>query len=409
MTISMEVEKQSIFNDLLKISKKKDNVLTQEDIWSLDFKYDTSILSPQELNSFFATNDIIFLSDTKELDKEASDLLQESDIPNIDLKEKDDFYNVKKEEELEDDIDSYIKTSKKLDEEYIGNSNSISIYLKEIGKIPLLSFEEEQILGQKIAENAEDKDEARNTLTISNLRLVINIAKHYIGRGLAFEDLVEEGNLGLLKAVEKFNYKLKYKFSTYATWWIRQTITRAIADTSRTVRLPVHIGALVTKINVTEKLLTSKLGRDPSDEELANALKITINKLHEFKTIGQQMSSLDTPVSGDGSHDTDSTIEDFVEDNNAESPEELAIIEMRKEDIRKVLETLTDREAKVLEMRFGLYGRTPMTLEDVGREFDVTRERIRQIESKAIRKLRHPSRIQALAEYAPDSRKNLNK
>ena len=393
-----EEVRQKIFKAILKLGKKKDGVLTIEDIFELDTKYDMKNISQQDLNEFLAENDI-YLMDSKNLDSEAEkyllegkDNLIEEDNFSLDFKEEkdEDFYDDEYSEERE-------KNKKEVEQEVVGSS--IAQYLKELGKIPLLTYTEEQELGKIIVADGDGVAAAKEKLTTCNLRLVINISKRYLGRGLDFEDLVQEGNLGLMKAVDKFNYMLGYKFSTYATWWIRQTITRAISDTSRTIRLPVHIGAWVTKINNTEKNMTQSLGRDPSPEELAEQLKITVDKLNEYKKIGQQMGSLDTPVSSDSSHDNDSSLGDFIEDDKAIAPEDNAILEMRKEDIKKVLGTLTEREQKVIEMRFGLYGQQVMTLEETGKMFGVTRERIRQIEAKAIRKLRHPSRAQMIQDY----------
>ena len=408
--------RDKLFEELLKIAKKKNGVLSPEDIFELDLQ----CISKPELKDFCVQNEI-YLADTKKIDKEMEELIEDIDdfSKRTKIKGLDNNYEEYSFEDDTFDEDGQKKkyqfiTSASNDDDYIGNSTTL--YLKEIGKIKLLSYDEEQELG-RIKEEGRSIDEntdkviydenakwAMDKLTSSNLRLVVNVAKHYLGRGLPFSDLVQEGNIGLIKAVDKFNYQLGFKFSTYATWWIRQTITRAIADTSKTIRLPVHIGAYVNKMNSISKDLTLKLGKEPSDVELAEAMNITIDKLHEYKKLSQQIGSLDTPVSGNDSRETDSTLSDFIEDENADSPEELAIIEMRKEDIRKTLETLTEREQKVIEMRFGLYGNKPMTLEEVGKIFDVTRERIRQIESKAIRKLRHPSRAQMLAAYAPDTK-----
>lgn len=399
---------EEIFAEILKLGKRKDGVLTLEDIFDLDAKYDMKNISQKDLNDFLEKNDI-YLMDSKKLDKEAEKYLQEDEEVLVNEDEDNYLSNSKKESDEEDYYEDEFmsnatKAKKAMENEIVGNS--ISQYLKEIGKIPLLTYAQEQELGRRMSEGGEDGKAAANELTTCNLRLVINISKRYLGRGLAFEDLVQEGNFGLMKAVDKFNYLLGYKFSTYATWWIRQTITRAIADTSRTVRLPVHIGAWVTKVNNAEKILTLKFGREPSDKELSDYLKITIDKMNEYRRLGQQAGSLDTPVSSDNSHDNDSSLGDFIEDEKAPNPEENAILEMRKEDIRKVLGTLTEREQKVIEMRYGLYGNQIMTLEEVGKVFGVTRERIRQIESKAIRKLRHPSRAQMIeAYYIPERKK----
>ena len=388
------VAEKNVLNDILELAKTKDFIIEMIDL----FPYNLQGISQKELNDFLNKNDIILLTGkvSKSLDDEYEELSSKLD-------EFDDIIGMEESDgqNEDDEYGNYYREKKsQIQETSDLPSNSITIYLKEIGKYPLLTQKEEQELGALIEQG--DKD-ASNKLINCNLRLVVNIAKKYIGRGLSFEDLIEEGNLGLIKAVEKFNYNLGFKFSTYATWWIRQTITRAISDTSRTVRLPVHIGAQVTRMNVVEKNLTIELGRDPSDDELANALKITIDRLHELKKYSQHTSSLDSPVPGDSSHDTESSLGDFLEDEFAKSPEEEAMLEMRKLDIDKVLSTLSDREKKVIQMRYGLDKYKPMTLEEVGKEFDVTRERIRQIEAKAIRKLRHPSRVSMLSNYAEDA------
>ena len=421
-TIENQNNKEIIFNEILKMAKAKDYVLTMNDIFELDSKFDLKGISKKELNKFLSKNEI-YLFEQKEMEEEIieseNDFLFLEDISDEDKQKLKEIEQAEKEIlfskttngkkgkkttiiNIEDELE--LAETPQTNEDYIGNS--ISLYLKEIGKIPLLTYEEEQALGKEMELGGWQGKEAANELTRRNLRLVVNVSKHYLGRGLNFEDLVQEGNLGLIKAVEKFNYQLGYKFSTYATWWIRQTITRAISDTSRIVRLPVHIGATVNKMLNTEKTLTLKLGREPSDEELADALKITIDKLNEYKKMSQIVSSLDSPVANDSHHETESSLSDFIEDESCESPEENAIKEMRKEDIRKVLETLSEREQRVIEMRFGLYGNEPMTLEEVGKIFSVTRERIRQIESKAIRKMRHPTRAQMLAAYWPDAKSN---
>lgn len=391
-----------VLEELLVVARDNNYVLSAEKIFSFDLQG----IPKDVLDDFFQSNNIKFRKKNFDEDLLSEDFGDIDNIENLDGNEMDESDSDTEEDEDEDD--DYI-----VDDTSEMPHNSITIYLKEIGKHPLLSYEEEQELGAIIEKggeaNATEEDKvakkwAADRLVEGNLRLVVNVAKKYVGRGLSFEDLIEEGNLGLLKAVDKFNYNLGYKFSTYATWWIRQTITRAIADTSRMVRLPVHIGAQVTRMNTVEKKLTLDLGREPSDEELADELKITVDRLNELRKYNQQASSLDTPVSGDGSKDSESSLGDFIEDEGNIGPEQSAILEMRKTDIDKVLSTLSPREKKVLQMRFGLspYSR-PMTLEEVGLAFDVTRERIRQIESKAIRKLRHPSRVAMLGNYAEDA------
>ena len=268
----------------------------------------------------------------------------------------------------------------------------VRMYLREIGKIPLLSYEEELELAQKVLEGDE---EAKKKLSESNLRLVVSIAKKYVGRGMLFLDLIQEGNMGLIKAVEKFDYTKGYKFSTYATWWIRQAITRAIADQARTIRIPVHMVETINKVIRTSRLLLQRLGREPSEEELAEELEMPVEKVMEIQKIAQDPVSLETPI---GEED-DSHLGDFIQDDDSPAPQDAAAYTMLKEQLEEVMNTLTPREAKVLKLRFGLEDGKARTLEEVGREFEVTRERIRQIEAKALRKLRHPSRSKKLRDY----------
>lgn len=270
--------------------------------------------------------------------------------------------------------------------------DSVRMYLKEIGKIDLINFEKEVELAKAIEKGS---DEARAHLINANLRLVVSIAKKYIGRGLTFLDLVQEGNQGLMRAVEKFDWKRGFKFSTYATWWIRQAITRAIADQAKTIRIPVHMVETINKVYKATRALTQRLGREPVIEEIAAEVGITVEKVEEIYRISQDTTSLATPV-GD---DEDSFLGDFIEDLTQPSPYEETSKELLRESIEEVLESLDEREAKVLSLRFGLMGETPKTLEEVGKIFNVTRERIRQIEAKALRKLRHPSRRKKLQDY----------
>jgi len=272
------------------------------------------------------------------------------------------------------------------------NVDSVRMYLKEIGKIDLINFEREVELAKNIEKGS---GEARADLINANLRLVVSIAKKYIGRGLTFLDLVQEGNQGLMRAVEKFDWRRGFKFSTYATWWIRQAITRAIADQAKTIRIPVHMVETINKVYKATRALTQRLGREPSVEEIANEVGITVDKVEEIYRISQDTTSLATPV-GD---DEDSFLGDFIEDTTQPSPYEETSKELLRESIEEVLESLDEREAKVLSLRFGLMGETPKTLEEVGKIFNVTRERIRQIEAKALRKLRHPSRRKKLQDY----------
>ncbi len=268
----------------------------------------------------------------------------------------------------------------------------VRMYLKEIGRIPLLSMEEEAEISQRVAQNDE---EAKRILAESNLRLVVSIAKRYVGRGLLFLDLIQEGNIGLMKAVEKFDYDKGYKFSTYATWWIRQAITRALADQARTIRVPVHMVETINKMSRIQRQLTLELNREPSEEEIAKKMGVGVDKVREVLKISQEPVSLETPI---GEED-DSHLGDFLKDESSLSPEEYTENEILKEEIKEVLMSLQAREQEVLELRFGLLDGTCHTLEEVGKKFNVTRERIRQIEAKALRKLRHPSRAKKLKDF----------
>ncbi len=274
-------------------------------------------------------------------------------------------------------------------------NDPVRMYLKEIGKISLLSGEQELDLSKKAAAGDEM---AKNILAESNLRLVVSIAKRYVGRGLLFLDLIQEGNIGLMKAVDKFDYDKGFKFSTYATWWIRQAITRALADQARTIRVPVHMVETINKMARIQRQLTLELNREPSEEEVAKKMGITVEKVREVIKISQDPVSLETPIG----EEEDSHLGDFVPDASSMTPEEYATNEILKEEIKAVLETLQEREQEVLELRFGLVDGTSHTLEEVGKRFNVTRERIRQIEAKALRKLRHPSRAKKLKDFLSD-------
>ena len=268
----------------------------------------------------------------------------------------------------------------------------VKVYLKDIGKVALLTTEEEQELSKRMLEGDE---EAKKRLCEANLRLVVSIAKRYVGRGMLFLDLIQEGNLGLIKAVEKFDYQKGYKFSTYATWWIRQAITRAIADQARTIRIPVHMVETINKLIRVSRQLLQELGRDPYPEEIAKEMNLSIDKVREIQKIAQEPVSLETPIG----EEEDSHLGDFIPDDDAPAPAEAASFSLLKEQLTTVLSTLTPREEKVLRLRFGLDDGRARTLEEVGKEFEVTRERIRQIEAKALRKLRHPSRSKKLKDY----------
>lgn len=276
--------------------------------------------------------------------------------------------------------------------EGINIDDPVRMYLREIGRIPLLSYDEELELAKKVLAGDEA---AKQKLAESNLRLVVSIAKKYVGRGMLFLDLIQEGNMGLIKAVEKFDYTKGYKFSTYATWWIRQAITRAIADQARTIRIPVHMVETINKLIRTSRHLLQQLGREPTPEEIAAEMEIPVEKVTEIQKIAQDPVSLETPI---GEED-DSHLGDFIQDDDSPAPQEAAAYTLLREQLEEVMKTLTPREAKVLKLRFGLEDGKSRTLEEVGKEFNVTRERIRQIEAKALRKLRHPSRSKKLRDY----------
>lgn len=276
--------------------------------------------------------------------------------------------------------------------EGINIDDPVRMYLREIGRIPLLSYDEELELAKKVLAGDEA---AKQKLAESNLRLVVSIAKKYVGRGMLFLDLIQEGNMGLIKAVEKFDYTKGYKFSTYATWWIRQAITRAIADQARTIRIPVHMVETINKLIRTSRHLLQQLGREPTPEEIAVEMEIPVEKVTEIQKIAQDPVSLETPI---GEED-DSHLGDFIQDDDSPAPQDAAAYTLLREQLEEVMKTLTPREAKVLKLRFGLEDGKSRTLEEVGKEFNVTRERIRQIEAKALRKLRHPSRSKKLKDY----------
>ncbi|MCJ7855719.1 RNA polymerase sigma factor RpoD [Lachnospiraceae bacterium NSJ-143] len=291
--------------------------------------------------------------------------------------------------DMEEDIEKEIDISLP---EGINIDDPVRMYLKEIGKVPLLSADEEIELAKRMEEGDEY---AKKKLAEANLRLVVSIAKRYVGRGMLFLDLIQEGNLGLIKAVEKFDYNKGYKFSTYATWWIRQAITRAIADQARTIRIPVHMVETINKLIRISRQLIQELGREPSAEELAQEMLMPVDKVREIMKIAQEPVSLETPIG----EEEDSHLGDFIPDDDIPAPAEAAAYTLLQEQLKEVLNTLTDREKKVLRLRFGLDDGRARTLEEVGREFKVTRERIRQIEAKALRKLRHPSRSKKLKDF----------
>ena len=346
-----------------------------------------SILDVQEINDFF--NDMELNAEQMEkvfdyLEANNIDVLRISgDTPDevdVDL----DDIIISEEDDVDmENIDLSVP-------EGVSIEDPVRMYLKEIGKVPLLSAEREIELAQRMEEGDE---EAKKELAEANLRLVVSIAKRYVGRGMLFLDLIQEGNLGLIKAVEKFDYHKGYKFSTYATWWIRQAITRAIADQARTIRIPVHMVETINKLIRVSRQLLQELGREPLPEEIAKEMDMPVERVREILKISQEPVSLETPI-GEDSH-----LGDFIQDDNVPVPAEAAAQTLLKEQLDEVLDTLTEREQKVLRLRFGMNDGRARTLEEVGREFDVTRERIRQIEAKALRKLRHPSRSRKLRDY----------
>ena len=349
-----------------------------------------SILEIQEINDFF--RDMELNSDQME---KVFEYLESNNIDVLRINSDDDA-----DLDVDMDIDGMISDEDDVDVENIDLSvpdgvsieDPVRMYLKEIGKVPLLSAEREIELAQRMEEGDED---AKKELAEANLRLVVSIAKRYVGRGMLFLDLIQEGNLGLIKAVEKFDYHKGYKFSTYATWWIRQAITRAIADQARTIRIPVHMVETINKLIRVSRQLLQELGREPMPEEIAKELDMPVERVREILKISQEPVSLETPIG----EEEDSHLGDFIQDDNVPVPAEAAAQTLLKEQLDEVLDTLTEREQKVLRLRFGMNDGRARTLEEVGKEFDVTRERIRQIEAKALRKLRHPSRSRRLKDF----------
>ena len=350
--------------ELLAIAKKKKNVLEY-----------------QEINDFFRDMEL----DADQFDK-ILDFLEANNIDVLRITEDDDDIILDEEDEVEvEDIDLTVPDG-------VSIEDPVRMYLKEIGKVPLLSAEEEIELAKKMEIGDED---AKKRLAEANLRLVVSIAKRYVGRGMLFLDLIQEGNLGLIKAVEKFDYRKGYKFSTYATWWIRQAITRAIADQARTIRIPVHMVETINKLIRVSRQLLQELGREPTPEEIAEEMSMPVERVREILKISQEPVSLETPIG----EEEDSHLGDFIQDDNVPVPADAAAFTLLKEQLVEVLGTLTEREQKVLRLRFGLDDGRARTLEEVGKEFNVTRERIRQIEAKALTKLRHPSRSRKLKDY----------
>ena len=357
---------------LLELAKSKKNVLEEKDIHDA---FAGEELTPEKLDRIYDF-----------LDKKHVDVLKMSNDDDMDP----DLFTEDEDPDPEDEIDmEHIDLSVP---EGVSVDDPVRMYVKEIGKVPLLSPDEEIELAKKI----ELGDEAaKKKLAEANLRLVVSIAKRYVGRGMQLLDLIQEGNLGLIKAVEKFDYRKGYKFSTYATWWIRQAITRAIADQARTIRIPVHMVETINRLVRTQRQLVQKLGREATPEELAKELDMPVDRVREIMKISQDPVSLETPIG----EEEDSHLGDFIQDDNVEVPADAATYTLLHEQLMEVLSTLTEREQKVLRLRFGLDDGRPRTLEEVGRQFNVTRERIRQIEAKALRKLRHPSRSKVLKDY----------
>ncbi len=366
----LEVMKD-IITTLVEMSKKSDNALYVADV--------EKVISEKGVAIDEEKKDRLY----EELDKVGITMMVEDEEPEDD-KILSDVDDEPTEEELEN-IELAVP-------EGISIEDPVRMYLKEIGKVPLLSAEEEKELAMRMEKGDED---AKKRLAEANLRLVVSIAKRYVGRGMLFLDLIQEGNLGLIKAVEKFDYKKGYKFSTYATWWIRQAITRAIADQARTIRIPVHMVETINKLIRVQRQLLQELGREPYPEEIAEKMNLPVDRVREIQKISQEPVSLETPIG----EEEDSHLGDFIQDDNVPVPSEAAAETMLKEQLDEVLKTLTEREKKVLRLRFGLDDQRARTLEEVGKEFDVTRERIRQIEAKALRKLRHPSRSRKLKDY----------
>ncbi len=346
-------------------------------------------MSDEELDDlfeWFSANDIVISDDAVDAPENLSDVedITAGDLDDIDFMDSEDVEEIQTVE-LES-LESYSSNTSRI-------NDPVKMYLKEIGRVPLLNPEDEPEIARRIQAGDE---EAKRILISANLRLVVSIAKKYVGRGMLFLDLIQEGNMGLVKAVEKFDYTKGFKFSTYATWWIRQAITRAIADQARTIRIPVHMVETINKLTRIQRQLVQDLGREPTAEEIAAKMEnITPEKVREIQKIALEPVSLETPI---GEED-DSHLGDFIEDENALSPDQYANNELLKDEINMVLQGLTEREEKVLRLRFGLYDGRTRTLEEVGKEFNVTRERIRQIEAKALRKLKHPTRSKRLRDF----------
>lgn len=371
--------KKELITQLAKKAKTKKNVLTYTDMADYLDAFDLDKNVVDEIYESLLAKDIEIASETEPEDFAS---ILDGDDDDLDTNEDD---GIVVTESGEIDIEATLPKG-------IAVDDPVRMYLKEIGKVPLLSADEEILLAQKMEAGDE---EAKKKLCEANLRLVVSIAKRYVGRGMLFLDLIQEGNLGLIKAVDKFDYRKGYKFSTYATWWIRQAITRSIADQARTIRIPVHMVETINKLIRVSRQLLQTYGREPTPEEIAKEMGISVDKVREIQKIAQEPVSLETPIG----EEEDSHLGDFIPDDDVPAPAEAAAFSMLKEQLVEVLDTLTEREQKVLKLRFGLEDGRSRTLEEVGKEFDVTRERIRQIEAKALRKLRHPSRSKKLKDY----------
>ena len=360
--------------ELLELAKKKKNVLEYQEISDFFKDQPLDVDQMEKVFDFLEASGVDVLRITG---NSGEDMILDDDV---------DIDGLDDEEEVElDKIDLSVP-------EGVSIEDPVRMYLKEIGKVPLLTAEEEIELAKKMEQGDED---AKKRLAEANLRLVVSIAKRYVGRGMLFLDLIQEGNLGLIKAVEKFDYRKGYKFSTYATWWIRQAITRAIADQARTIRIPVHMVETINKLIRVSRQLLQELGREPTPEEIAEEMDMSVERVREILKISQEPVSLETPIG----EEEDSHLGDFIQDDNVPVPADAAAFTLLKEQLVEVLGTLTEREQKVLRLRCGLDDGRARTLEEVGKEFNVTRERIRQIEAKALRKLRHPSRSRKLKDY----------
>ena len=381
---------EQLKKDFLKRGKSS-GYIDQGDLMDAFSKFDMTDQDMENLIQYFVDHKIKIISEEEDESLDDVDISAE-DLANVDEVDEDDLDL--DADDLEKDEVASLEDFSKLQSGDVKINDSVKMYIKEIGKVDLLTAEQETELAKRIAEGDE---EAKNQLITANLRLVISIAKHYVGRGMHFLDLIQEGNMGLIKAVEKFDYTKGFKFSTYATWWIRQAITRAIADQARTIRIPVHMVETINKMTRVQRTLVQELGRDPTAEEISERMEGSLSpeRIREIQRIALEPVSLETPI---GEED-DSHLGDFIEDKQAQSPEEYTTKSLLKDELYEIMKDLTDREERVLRLRYGLDDNRPRTLEEVGREFNVTRERIRQIEAKAIRKLRHPTRAKKLGDY----------